>query len=106
MKAGIICALAAFKALRELGVQPAGAVGFNGVLEEENTGNGTLASVSALQSAIAAAKLTAYDAVIIPEPTDERMMRSQLGVFWMYVDVVGRPEIGRASCRERVCQYV
>ncbi|WP_268640661.1 M20/M25/M40 family metallo-hydrolase, partial [Escherichia coli] len=29
MKAGIICALAAFKALQDLGVQPAGAVGFN-----------------------------------------------------------------------------
>lgn len=91
MKAGLICALAAFKALRALGVQPAGAVGFNGVLEEENTGNGTLATVSALQSAIAAAKLSAFDAVIIPEPTHERMMRSQLGVFWMFVDVVGRP---------------
>lgn len=91
MKAGIVCALAAFKALRNLGLQPAGAVGFNGVLEEENTGNGTLATVSALQGAIAAAKLSAYDAVVIPEPTHERMMSAQLGVFWMYVDIVGRP---------------
>ncbi|AZR92774.1 acetylornithine deacetylase [Bordetella trematum] len=91
MKAGLVCALAAFKALKNLGVQPAGAVGFNGVLEEENTGNGTLATVSALQSAISAAKLSAFDAVVIPEPTHERMMRSQLGVFWMFVDVVGRP---------------
>ncbi|WMD20587.1 ArgE/DapE family deacylase [Achromobacter seleniivolatilans] len=91
MKAGIICALAAFKALSDLGMQPAGAVGFNGVLEEENTGNGTLATVSALQSAIAAAKLSAFDAVIIPEPTNERMMSAQLGVYWMYVDIVGRP---------------
>lgn len=110
MKAGIICALAAFKALRELGVQPAGAVGFNGVLEEENTGNGTLATVSALQSAIAAAKLSAFDAVVIPEPTNERMMSAQLGVYWMYVDVRGcrgssgargQHDLGRQPCRNR-----
>jgi len=91
MKAGLVCALAAFKALQDLGVQPAGAVGFNGVLEEENTGNGTLATVSALKSAIGAAKLASFDAVLIPEPTQEGMMASQLGVFWMYVDIVGKP---------------
>ncbi len=91
MKAGLVCALAAFKALQDLGVQPAGAVGFNGVLEEENTGNGTLATVSALKSAIGAAKLSSFDAVLIPEPTQEGMMASQLGVFWMYVDIVGKP---------------
>jgi acetylornithine deacetylase len=91
MKAGLVCALAAFKALQDLGMQPAGAVGFNGVLEEENTGNGTLATVSALKSAIGAAKLSSFDAVLIPEPTQEGMMASQLGVFWMYVDIVGKP---------------
>jgi acetylornithine deacetylase len=91
MKAGLICAMAAFKALQDLGLQPAGAVGFNGVLEEENTGNGTLATVSALKSAIGAAKLSSFDAVLIPEPTQEGMMASQLGVFWMYVDIVGKP---------------
>ncbi|ARP95304.1 ArgE/DapE family deacylase [Bordetella genomosp. 13] len=91
MKAGIVCALAAFKALQSLGVQPAAMVGFNGVLEEENTGNGTLATVSALQSAIGAAKLTSFDAVLIPEPTQEGLMSAQVGVFWMYVDIVGKP---------------
>lgn len=91
MKAGIVCALAAFKALQSLGMQPAGAVGFNGVLEEENTGNGTLATVTALKSAIGAAKLSSFDAVLIPEPTQEGLMSAQLGVFWMYVDIVGKP---------------
>jgi acetylornithine deacetylase len=91
MKAGLVCVMAAFKALQDIGVQPAGAVGFNGVLEEENTGNGTLATVSALKSAIGAAKLSSFDAVLIPEPTQEGMMASQLGVFWMYVDIVGKP---------------
>lgn len=91
MKGGLVCALTAFKALRALGVQPAGNVGFNGVLEEENTGNGTLATVSALQHAISTAKLAAFDAVLIPEPTGEALVGAQLGVFWMYVDIVGKP---------------
>ncbi|WP_260853969.1 ArgE/DapE family deacylase [Paraburkholderia sp. BCC1886] len=91
MKAGIVCALAAFKALRELGVQPAANVGFNGVLEEEYTGNGTLATVSALRHAINTAKLTAFDAVLIPEPTHQKLSSAQLGVFWMTVEVVGKP---------------
>jgi len=91
MKAGIVCALAAFKALQELGVQPAGVVGFNGVLEEESTGNGTLATVSALKSAIGAARLASFDAVLIPEPTQEGLMSAQLGVFWLYVEIVGKP---------------
>jgi acetylornithine deacetylase len=91
MKAGIVCALAAFKALRDLGVQPAGNVGFNGVLEEEYTGNGTLATVSALRHAINSAKLTAFDAVLIPEPTHQKLSAAQLGVFWMTLEVVGKP---------------
>jgi acetylornithine deacetylase len=71
MKGGIICALFAFIALREMGWQPAGVVGFNAVLDEENTGNGTLATVHALQHAMAKAKLSDFDAVIIPEPFGE-----------------------------------
>jgi acetylornithine deacetylase len=91
MKAGLVCAFAAYRALRMLGVQPAGVVGFNGVLEEESTGNGTLATVSALRQAIDAAKLTAFDAVVIPEPTGEALVDAQLGVFWLYVDITGKP---------------
>ncbi|CAM3781667.1 ArgE/DapE family deacylase [Bordetella tumulicola] len=91
MKAGIVCSLAAFKALQDLGMQPAAVVGFNGVLEEENTGNGTLATISALKSAIGVAKLSAFDAVLIPEPTHEGLMSAQVGVFWMYVDIIGKP---------------
>jgi acetylornithine deacetylase len=82
MKAGIICALIAFKALRSLGVQPAGRVGFNAVLEEENTGNGTLACVM---------QLPQYDAVIIPEPFNESLMCAQVGVMWVSIVLTGRP---------------
>jgi acetylornithine deacetylase len=91
MKAGLVCAFAAYRALRLLGLQPGGVVGFNGVLEEENTGNGTLATVSALRQAMNAARLTAFDAVLIPEPTGEALVDAQLGVFWMYVDITGKP---------------
>ncbi|CAG2142043.1 ArgE/DapE family deacylase [Cupriavidus plantarum] len=91
MKAGIVCALAAFKALKALGVQPAGAVGFNAVLEEENTGNGALATVAALRSAVGAGKLASFDTVLIPEPLGEGLMSAQMGVFWMFVELTGRP---------------
>ncbi|MBY4947302.1 ArgE/DapE family deacylase [Cupriavidus respiraculi] len=91
MKAGIVCALAAFKALRALGVQPAGAVGFNAVLEEENTGNGALATVAALRSAVGAGKLASFDTVIIPEPLGESLMSAQVGVYWMFIELTGRP---------------
>jgi len=91
MKAGIVCALAAFRALRAQGLQPAGRVGFNAVLEEENTGNGTLASVSALRNATNAGRLSAFDAVIIPEPLGECMISAQVGVLWLFVELTGRP---------------
>jgi acetylornithine deacetylase len=91
MKGGIICALAAFKALRAMGVQPAGNVGFNAVLEEENTGNGALATVTALRSAMGAAKLASFDTVLIPEPLGEGLMSAQMGVFWMFIDLTGHP---------------
>lgn len=91
MKGGIVCALMAFRALRSLGVQPAGAVGFNAVLEEENTGNGALATVSALRSAVGAGKLASFDAVVIPEPLGEGLVSAQVGVFWMNIEITGHP---------------
>jgi acetylornithine deacetylase len=83
--------LFAFIALREMGWQPAGVVGFNAVLDEENTGNGTLATVHALQHAMAKAKLSDFDAVIIPEPFGETLMRAQVGVCWLFVTITGKP---------------
>lgn len=91
MKGGIVCALTAFKALHMMGVQPAGRVGFNWVLEEESTGNGTLASVTALSRAIAKDQLASFDAVLIPEPLGEHFISAQVGVFWMSVALTGRP---------------
>ncbi|HEY0200666.1 MAG TPA: ArgE/DapE family deacylase [Burkholderiaceae bacterium] len=91
MKGGIVCALAAYKALKSMGLEPAGTVGFNAVLDEENTGNGTLATVHALQNAMAQARLTDFNAVIIPEPFGETVMAAQVGVSWLSVTLTGRP---------------
>lgn len=91
MKAGIVCALTAFKALQTMGLQPVGRVGFNWVLEEESTGNGTLASVAAFRQAIARDTLAGFDAVVIPEPLGEHLISAQVGVLWMAVELTGRP---------------
>ena len=91
MKAGIVCTLAAFKALRALGVAPAGRVGFNAVLEEESTGNGALATVVALRQAIDAARMASFDLVLIPEPLGEQMISAQVGVLWLNIELTGRP---------------
>ena len=91
MKGGIVCALMALRALREMGLQPAGIVGFNAVLDEENTGNGTLATVHALQHAMGKARLTDFDAVIIPEPFGETVLSAQVGVCWMFIEITGKP---------------
>jgi acetylornithine deacetylase len=91
MKGGLVCVLTALKALRALGLQPAGVVGINAVLDEENTGNGTLATVHALRSAIGRAKLADFDAVIIPEPFAETLMAAQVGVSWLQLTLTGKP---------------
>ncbi len=95
MKGGLVCVLTALLAVRELGVQPAGLVGFNAVLDEENTGNGTLAVLHALADPTAdetaGSRLDAFDAVIIPEPFGETLMTAQVGVCWLFVELTGRP---------------
>ena len=82
MKGGIVSAIVAYKALAEAGYTPAAPVFFNTVLEEENTGNGTLSSVLAGANA---------DAVIIPEPQNEEMLLAHVGVFWMQIELSGKP---------------
>lgn len=91
MKAGIICTLTAFQTLRDLGVQPAAIVGFNAVLNEEDTGAGSLSTVHALQNALTRAKMSDFEAIIIPEPFAESMLSAQIGVCWMFVELTGRP---------------
>ena len=82
MKAGHAANLFALDALARLGLQPASAVTIQSVVEEESTGNGALA-----------AHLRGYraDAVLIPEPEDEALVRANTGVIWFTVEVRGRP---------------
>lgn len=82
MKSGIVCAMTALKALHRLGLQPAAKLAINTVLEEENTGNGTLACLSHVRD---------FDTVIIPEPFDETLMAAQVGVLWCQFGLTGKP---------------
>jgi acetylornithine deacetylase len=82
MKAGHAANLYALDALRRIGLQPAATVYVQSVVEEESTGNGALMT-----------HLRGYkaDAVLIPEPEDEKLVRANTGVVWFQVEVRGHP---------------
>src|SRR4051795_7152742 len=82
MKAGHAANLFALKALRRLGLQPAATVYLQSVVEEESTGNGALMT-----------HLRGYraDAVLIPEPEDEMLVRANTGVLWFQLELRGHP---------------
>lgn len=82
MKAGLVANLFAFDALRAAGFEPKGRIHFESVVEEECTGNGSL---SALQRGYTA------DAVLIPEPEEDMLVRANTGVIWFKVRVAGNP---------------
>lgn len=83
MKAGLVANLFALDALRRLGLEPAGRVHLQSVVEEECTGNGALSCLVRGYNA---------DAAIITEPLFESLARSHLGVIWFRLHVRGRPE--------------
>ncbi len=82
MKAGGAANLFCLDALRRIGLQPAATVTVQSVVEEESTGNGALMT-----------HLRGYraDAVLIPEPEDEKLVRANIGVLWFTVEVRGLP---------------
>lgn len=82
MKAGHAAMLASLDALRRIGLQPAATVTVQSVVEEESTGNGALMT-----------HLRGYraDAVLIPEPEYEKLVRANCGVLWFDVEVRGVP---------------
>ena len=82
MKAGHAANLHALDALRRIGLQPAATVTLQSVVEEESTGNGALMT-----------HLRGYraDAVLIPEPEDEKLVRANTGVLWFRLEVRGYP---------------
>jgi acetylornithine deacetylase len=92
MKAGHAANFFALDALRRLGLQPAATLYLQSVVEEESTGNGALMT-----------HLRGYraDAVLIPEPEEEMLVRANTGVLWFRVDVRGLPthvrEMGKGA---------
>ncbi len=81
MKSGVAAMIYAVRALREAGVELAGDVTLETVIEEECTGNGALAARARGYSA---------DAAIIPEPFGRRLLEAQVGVMWARVTVRGK----------------
>ncbi|MES2750292.1 MAG: ArgE/DapE family deacylase [Pseudomonadota bacterium] len=82
MKSGTIAALYALDALRAAGLKPTARIHFQSVIEEESTGVGAL---STLQRGYRA------DCCFIPEPTNAKLVRSQVGVIWFRLKVRGKP---------------
>jgi acetylornithine deacetylase len=81
MKGGTVAALWALKALREAGLEPASKVILQSPIEEECTGNGALALLMDGYTA---------DACLIPEPFNETMLCTQIGVIWFQVRILGK----------------
>lgn len=89
MKAGLVAALLAMRAVGEAHVTLAGPVIFESVIEEECTGNGMLA---------ARCGMGPVDAAVITEPTNLELWLATPGVVWFEVTVSGQPAyVGRAS---------
>jgi acetylornithine deacetylase len=83
MKSGAAANIFALDALRRIGLQPAATVYVQSVVEEESTGNGALQTY--LQGYTA-------DAVFIPEPEEEMLVRANVGVLWFQIQLRGVPK--------------
>src|SRR4051794_25233550 len=82
MKAGFAMALLAIAAVLDAAPETlSGPLTFVSVIEEECTGNGTLA---------AAAAGVLADAVLLPEPTNLELMLDGIGILWLELTVEGR----------------
>ncbi|KAM9866788.1 N-formyl-4-amino-5-aminomethyl-2-methylpyrimidine deformylase [Leucobacter aridicollis] len=82
MKAGLIANLFAFDAIRAAGLELTGRVHLQSVVEEECTGNGSLAALLRGYTA---------DAVIISEPEEDALVRANVGVLWFTARIEGFP---------------
>jgi acetylornithine deacetylase len=82
MKAGLVAMTGAVRALRRAGVELAGDLQLQSVVEEECTGNGALQCLIAGHTA---------DACVLTEPHPDSFTLAQVGVMWFHVDVAGAP---------------
>jgi acetylornithine deacetylase len=91
MKGGFAMAALALDALRAVDPDAiAGPLTFVSVIEEECTGNGTLAAARAGVLA---------DAVILPEPTGLDLLLAGVGILWLDVVITGRSAHAEAADR-------
>lgn len=88
MKSGLAATLFAFDAVRAAGFAPTAPIHFQSVVEEECTGNGTLAC---LQRGYRA------DCAFVPEPLEPKLMRAEVGLIWFRVHVDGDPQHASAG---------
>jgi acetylornithine deacetylase len=82
MKSGLVAMAGAVRALREAGIELAGDVHLQSVVEEECTGNGALQCLIDGMSA---------DACVLTEPHPDHLTIAQVGVLWFHVEVAGEP---------------
>ncbi|CDR05585.1 ArgE/DapE family deacylase [Streptomyces iranensis] len=82
MKAGLAGGLFAIDAIRAAGLEITAPLHFQSVVEEESTGNGTLAAIQRGYTA---------EAVLIPEPEENMLVRANVGVIWAKIRVGGKP---------------
>ena len=82
MKAGLASIIYCLYLIQKHEVNVDGKIILQSVIEEECTGNGALACLNEGFTA---------DAAIIPEPFNETIMRAQVGVMWIDIDVYGKP---------------
>lgn len=88
MKSGLAAGIFAIDALRAAGLAPAAPVYIQSVVEEECTGNGTLACIQRGYKA---------DGALVPEPFGSEIMRAQIGVMWLCIDIDGDPQHASAA---------
>ncbi|MCK0148520.1 ArgE/DapE family deacylase [Marivita sp. S6314] len=82
MKAGHAAMIFAMDALKSAGLAPAARVEIQSVVEEESTGNGALMTYLNGHTA---------DAVLIPEPEEEMLVRANVGTLWFEIELRGVP---------------
>ena len=82
MKAGVVACIAAFEAVLRAGLTPQAPVYVQSVIEEEATGNGTLACVERGYTA---------DFAISAEASAGTCVTAQVGLLWFDVTVEGNP---------------
>jgi len=89
MKCGFAMGVLALRAVRDvMPDEDLGSISLIAAIEEEYTGNGTLAAATAGVLA---------DAVVLLEPTDLTLLRGGIGVLWLEITVLGRAAHAEAS---------